>query len=109
MGLRIATPNESIGRNYLESVLTATFKKMRERWAERPRRAGQDPTAEVSTREPSPKHCANPWQKLRVEVGQNWHHQRSGPSGCGGSGELFFQPAAGALNYPYAPKARRPY
>lgn len=99
----ISNANEFYSAHYLESVLAADIKKVRERWAEEARAQLEvDPTADITTPEAQFKALRRPWQKLReAELGisddpaERLRLQR----------ELFFRPLLEALGYPYAPKA----
>ena len=99
----ISNANEFYSAHYLESVLTADIKKIRERWSEETnaKREADDLTAQ-STPEQRFKALRKPWQKLReAEQGINndpaerLRLQR----------ELFFKPLMEALGYSTDPKA----
>jgi hypothetical protein len=99
MALRgISNANEFYSSHYLESVLTADIKKVRERWTEQAKAELEaNPTAEISTPEQRFKALRKPWQKLREAMqgitgdpAERLRLQR----------ELFFQPLLEALGYP---------
>lgn len=109
----ISNANEFYSAHYLESVLTADIKKVRQRWKE-DAKAKQDANAPetITTPEQRFKALRTPWRRLREkeqgiskDPAERLRLQR----------ELFFAPLLEALGYPYAPKAElaligdRPY
>lgn len=99
----ISNANEFYSAHYLESVLTADIKKVRQRWKE-DAKAKQDANAPetITTPEQRFKALRTPWRRLREkeqgisnDPAERLRLQR----------ELFFAPLLEALGYPYAPKA----
>lgn len=109
----ISNANEFYSAHYLESVLTADIKKVRQRWKE-DAEAKQEANASetIITPEQRFKALRRPWRRLREkeqgiskDPAERLRLQR----------ELFFAPLLEALGYPYDPKAElaligcRPY
>lgn len=99
----ISNANEFYSAHYLESVLTADIKKVRQRWKE-DAKAKQEANAPetITTPEQRFKALRTPWRRLREkeqgiskDPAERLRLQR----------ELFFAPLLEALGYPYAPKA----
>ena len=99
----ISNANEFYSAHYLESVLTADIKKVRQRWKE-DAKAKQDANAPETTTTPEQRFKAlrTPWRRLREkeqgisnDPAERLRLQR----------ELFFAPLLEALGYPYAPQA----